>query len=216
MAHEFIPGSSDAIASKADSISLDLGFVSGGSVPPYSISDLDLTSSRNKIVIHPYKNFKFLRTKDILPPQSVFKNAAKERASKSSTGENTSHSVAIEGKSPQQRVPSPRLRDKEAKKVAQVKRIMGRIDKKPIEKRPPSPRVVTPIPRPAFQSPYLDEYAKCGCTKQGGHPCQRCQLMLLSDRRVQVEKCLSHNTDIFPKRFCTLVDLQCKKWNIPE
>jgi hypothetical protein len=189
MAHEFIPGSSNTIASKADSISLDPGFVLGSSVPPYSLSDLDLTSSRNKIVIHPYKNFKFLRTKDILPPQSIFKNAAKEQAPKSLIVESTSHSVAIEGKFPQQRVPSSRLRDsdKEAKKV------MGRIDKKPIEKRPhfskgsqlSSVTPVIPIPRPAFQSPYLDEYAKCGCTKQGGHPCRRCQLMLLSDRRVQ-------------------------------
>jgi len=194
-----LPSSSDAVAFVApepNSINLDL-------------------SSRNKIVIHPYKNTNPTNSNTLFPPRSVFKKA-KEQASKSSIVENTSHSVAIEANPtpmPQQQVPSPRLRDndweaKRVEKVAQVRRAMGRVDKKPTEMQSPSPRVVNlpvgsvtpviPIPRPEFQSPYLEEYAKCGCTKHNGNPCRRCQLMLLSDR------------------FCALVDLQCKKWSAPE
>lgn len=204
--HEFIPSSSNAVVSEAHTISLDLRCAVGTSIPPPSISDLDLASSRNRIVIHPHKNSKFTESKSTLPPQleSISKNA-NEQASKSIIVEITPHSmarpVAVEGKSipiPQQQVPSPRLRenDWEAEKVgklAQVRQAMGRIDKKPIQKRPPSPRVVNlgsvtpvmPIPIPEFQSPYLEEYAKCGCTKHGGNPCRRCQLMLLSDRQVE-------------------------------
>lgn len=185
MTHGLIPGFSDAIApatSEANSINLDLTFVGSSDPPSHSVSDLDLSSSRDKIVIHPTKNI--IKSKGILPSQSIFKNA-KEQASNSLIVEDTSHSVAqpvaVEEKStpiPQQQVP-------------------GRIDKNPIAKSP-SPWVVVnsgsvtpaiPIPRPEFQSPYLEEYAKCGCTKLGGNPCRRCQLMLLSDRQVEYQRC---------------------------
>lgn len=159
-----------------------------------SVSDLDLASSRNRIVIHPNKHI--IKSKSIFPSQSIFK---KEQASNSLIVENTSHSVAQPVAVEEKSTPTaPRLRnsDWEAKKVAQVRRALGRIDQKHIKERP-SPRVVNsgfvppviPIPRSEFQSPYLEEYAKCGCTKLGGNPCRRCQLMLLSDRQVEYQRC---------------------------
>ena len=144
-------------------------------------------------MIHPRSKDCIVKPKSIFPPlrtQSIFK---KEHRSEPLIDEKTSHAAEapkIErtfAPTSQQQVPPPKLRDSdwEAKKVAklaQARQAIDHIDKKPIEKRSPPP--VIPRPRPTFQSPYVEEYAKCGCTKDGGNPCRRCQLMLLSDRQV--------------------------------
>jgi hypothetical protein len=54
-----------------------------------------------------------------------------------------------------------------------------------------SPKADTPTPEPIkliasvnpnYPSPYTEEYAKCPCAIGSRPPCQRCQLMCLSDR----------------------------------
>ena len=85
----------------------------------------------------------------------------------------------IEGKSQQHE--SFRDSSWEAEKAAlEARQAM----KKPAEER--SLLVNSKLPKPRSGLPYAEEYAKCGCTKQGGKPCRRCQLMLLSDRQVRM------------------------------
>ncbi|KAF8160725.1 hypothetical protein B0H34DRAFT_349629 [Crassisporium funariophilum] len=189
MRHEFLPSTGndnlDDI-SKTHTINLDL-------------------SSRSKIVIHAQaKDTTKQRTSGrTLLARSIFKTLRETVAGPSAPKCNATPEIERRSSSVLHRVTPITMAVIEGKRVerlARVKEVTGRIEKKPVKRVASPPRSIQILPSTPIQpkihapSPYADEYAKCGCTKNGGETCPRCRLMQLSDR------------------FCDLVDFQCEKW----